>query len=249
MAMKLVDAEQLEADLTSVADSIRAKTGGEDALSFPSGFVDALDTIESADSALAELEYNLSNGYTDYDKYCYARTYMREVPMEIMKYIENAVSVSYMFYTCSSLVEIPSLTFLKEVQMAQCFYSCASLQKIGELITPKAVSFFCCFQNCTKLHTIEGIDLSSAKNVNNMFSYCSALENITFNGVIKISGLNLSPCTALTHDSLMSAINALYDWASEGGTSTYTLTLGSTNLGKLTDAEKAIATQKGWTLA
>ena len=32
-------------------------------------------------------------------------------------------------------------------------------------------------------------------------------------------------------------------------TETQTLTLGSTNLAKLTDAEKKIATDKGWTLA
>ena len=32
-------------------------------------------------------------------------------------------------------------------------------------------------------------------------------------------------------------------------TSTQTLTMGAANLAKLTDAEKAIATNKGWTLA
>jgi hypothetical protein len=32
-------------------------------------------------------------------------------------------------------------------------------------------------------------------------------------------------------------------------TTTKTLTIGSTNLAKLTDAEKKIATDKGWTLA
>ena len=32
-------------------------------------------------------------------------------------------------------------------------------------------------------------------------------------------------------------------------TSTRTLTLGETNLAKLTEAEKQIATDKGWTLA
>ena len=38
-------------------------------------------------------------------------------------------------------------------------------------------------------------------------------------------------------------------YESEGSASTHTVTLGATNLAKLTDAEKAIATQKGWTLA
>lgn len=56
--------------------------------------------------------------------------------------------------------------------------------------------------------------------------------------------LNLSDCTKLTHTSLVSVICAL---ANDG--TTHTLTLGTTNLAKLSDAEKAMATQKGWTLA
>jgi hypothetical protein len=44
----------------------------------------------------------------------------------------------------------------------------------------------------------------------------------------------------------MSIIYALKDYS---GTSTSkTVTLGTTNLNKLTEAEKAIATQKGWSL-
>ena len=50
----------------------------------------------------------------------------------------------------------------------------------------------------------------------------------------------------LTHQSLLNALNGLYDLT--GGTS-QTLTLGSTNLAKLTDEEKAIATNKNWVLA
>lgn len=76
----------------------------------------------------------------------------------------------------------------------------------------------------------------------NTFNGCAALENITIEGVIA-QNTSFSSSTLLTHDSLMSIINALKDGASN------TLTLGSANLAKLTDAEKAIATQKGWTLA
>ena len=42
-------------------------------------------------------------------------------------------------------------------------------------------------------------------------------------------------------------INALVDYS--GTTTTRTLKIGTTNLNKLTDEEKAIATEKGWTLA
>ena len=52
-------------------------------------------------------------------------------------------------------------------------------------------------------------------------------------------------CVNLTHDSLMNVINEAGDVTSNP----QTLTLGTTNLNKLTDEEKAIATNKGWTLA
>ena len=45
----------------------------------------------------------------------------------------------------------------------------------------------------------------------------------------------------------MSVVDALQDYADSG--TTYTVTFGAVNLAKLTDAEKATATGKGWTLA
>ena len=69
------------------------------------------------------------------------------------------------------------------------------------------------------------------------------LTDITGNPNFKVS-LNLSYCENLTYDSLMVVINGL-----QTITETQTLTLGSTNLAKLTEEEKQIATDKGWTLA
>lgn len=86
-------------------------------------------------------------------------------------------------------------------------------------------------------------------NCSNMFLYGNSITNLTFteDSTIACNGLDVSACTELTHDSLISIINALQDKTSISGT--WAVTLGSTNLAKLTDAEKAIATQKGWTLA
>lgn len=104
-----------------------------------------------------------------------------------------------------------------------------------------------CFCSCSNLETIEslGVDkLAASSSVfSEAFSGCKALKNLTIIGTIKF-GINVSVCP-LTHDSLMSIINALEQKTS----GTFTVTLGSSNLAKLTDAEKAIATDKGWTLA
>lgn len=51
---KLVDSTQLDTDLTSVADAIRAKSGTSGQLQFPGGFVDAIDAIETGGGYVAE---------------------------------------------------------------------------------------------------------------------------------------------------------------------------------------------------
>ncbi len=101
------------------------------------------------------------------------------------------------------------------------------------------------FEYCDYVEKIDGIKVAETTYIYRWFVRCFELVDCPFEGVIGSNGLNLSWSTKLSHDSLMSIINAL-----EAKTSgTFTVTLGTTNLAKLTDAEKAIATQKGWTLA
>ena len=67
---------------------------------------------------------------------------------------------------------------------------------------------------------------------------------IQSNGTIDISHL-----TQLDHSSLLVIINGLYDYVTAGNTRTRYIKLGNVNLAKLSDEEKAIATNKGWTIA
>ena len=76
-----------------------------------------------------------------------------------------------------------------------------------------------------------------------MFRNCfNLIDLVGFTGLK--TNLDLYSCSQLTHDSLMNVINEAADVTA----SPKTLTLGATNLNKLTDDEKAIATNKGWTL-
>jgi hypothetical protein len=52
---KKVDADQLDSDLTAVADKIREKTGVTDELAFPDGFVDALDGGASLETCMVTI--------------------------------------------------------------------------------------------------------------------------------------------------------------------------------------------------
>ena len=104
------------------------------------------------------------------------------------------------------------------------------------------------FAHSTKVHTIRKI-ISSETTVwhSQAFYNCANLENIIFEGVIATNLICNS--SKLTIESLLSIINALKNYKAIGDTSTHTCTIGSSNLKKLTNEQKAIATDKGWTLA
>lgn len=70
------------------------------------------------------------------------------------------------------------------------------------------------------------------------FQYATNLTDITVSGVIA-KNVDFSKCTKLTHDSLMSILNAGRNC---------TLNLGTANLEKLSIEEKAAAIEKGCTL-
>lgn len=99
----------------------------------------------------------------------------------------------------------------------------------------------------SNIETIDKLIVNETNTFTNTFNNQSKLKNITVEGTIANNGIDVHWATELTHDSIMSFINALKDYS--GTSTTRSITFGDTNLAKLTDAEKAIATQKGWTLA
>jgi hypothetical protein len=124
------------------------------------------------------------------------------------------------------------------------FYGCNNLEEIEDIGIPAESYYYYAFMQCGKLHTIAVIRSTATTWFTDAFNSCYALANVTFEGVVG-QNINLSWSTKLSHDSIMSLINCLETKSGE----TKTVTLGTTNLAKLTDAEKAIATEKGWTLA
>ena len=184
----------------------------------------------------------------------------------------NVTRMVNMFSNCTSLTTIPQLNTSNVARMANMFSSCTSLTTIPQLDTRSVTNMLSMFASCTSLTTIPRLDTRSVTNMSEMFSGCSSLISVPrldatsltntsnmfgydfsplnkftdFGGLINLKvNLNLTPCPKLTHDSLMNVINEAADVTS----SPKTLTLGTKNLNKLTDEEKAIATNKGWTLA
>lgn len=154
----------------------------------------------------------------------------------------NAINMFGMFEGCTKLISIPQLDTHNCSMFHRMFYSCINLTSIPKLNTSKADTMNDMFYNCQKLTIIPQLDASNVTNLNNIFYDCSNLEQIHMTGMK--ASFNISASTLFTRDALLEILNNLATV-----TSTKTLTMSSTNLAKLTDEDKSIATNKGWTLA
>lgn len=98
----------------------------------------------------------------------------------------------------------------------------------------------------SKIKTIRKYIVKEATTYSYAFRECEDLENITFEGVIG-NNIDFSDSPLLTVSSMLNIFEHLNDIRDLG--TTRTCTLGAENLAKLTDEQKAIATDgKGWTL-
>ena len=114
-------------------------------------------------------------------------------------------------------------------------------------ITKKG-QFVAGFAEAKKLKTIDKLTVIEATSpfTNNTFQNCLELENITIGGSIDGNGMNLQWSTKLTHDSLVSIINALADKSADTSGTVWKVTVGSENLAKLTTEDLDNIQLKGW---
>ena len=154
----------------------------------------------------------------------------------------NVTNMSYMFFNCSNLTNVPSLDTSNVTTMSSMFSYCSRLTSVPSFDTSNVTSMNEMFSNCTDLKSVPSFDTSNVTTMSSMFSNCPRLETIH---MINIgANLDIKSSTEFTREALLEIIGNL-----KTVTSTKKLTMGATNLAKLTDEDKAIATNKGWTLA
>ena len=100
------------------------------------------------------------------------------------------------------------------------------------------------FYGCLRLATIH-LPSSLTSVANNAFFACGSLFNVTLGNDFNCT-LNISYSALYSHDTILSWFNALAD---RTGQIAYTLTIGATNIAKMTAEEIAIATSKNWNIA
>lgn len=183
----------------------------------------------------------------------------------------NVTVFASLFYSCTKLttIDVSSFNTSKGYNFESMFRGCSKLSNLdlSNFDMSNATSIPRMFYSCASLVDLDlsNFDLSKVSYCSELFS-CANLTNLQFAYNLgkgykqKTSNysnykLDLSKSTLLTHDSLMSVINNLYDLnltydVANGGTLyTQQLVLGADNLAKLSEEELAVATSKGWTVS
>ena len=152
---------------------------------------------------------------------------------------ESVTNISQMFYSASNMVRLPNFNFKKLTNFGGSSYSSW-------------------LYGCTLIESIGVIDCDSITNVGYAFggSSNSNLKHLGgFMNLGKASSVSntngsyfLAYAPNLTYESVINILNGLYDRAS-AGLSVLTLKLHANHMAMLSDEDKAIATNKGWTLS
>ena len=185
---KVVDAEQLDADLTVVADAIRSKGGTTEALEFPQGMASAVEAIQSGGEEFVGLIIKERVPASE-NQYELPRVVdMRKYPMPTLFYVgKNANLFVSMFANNNGNGNGGQWVFLRDVYLPDNLFA-LSLDM---------------FKYCVKLENIYG-DLTTVKQIQqNCFSNCKVFKNVPYMPVVNyIANKAFENCTALTEFKL-----------------------------------------------
>ena len=160
--------------------------------------------------------------------------------------VSNVTNMNYMFIR-SRIESVPSLDTSKVTTMSGMFKDCNFLRSAPMLNTSNVTSMYHMFSGCNNLTTVPAYDVSNVGGPGSagfagMFYECYKLKSISMTNIG--ADLDIHHSTKFERSDLLVILNNL-----KTVTSTTTLTMGDANLAKLSDEDKAIATNKGWTLA
>ena len=176
----------------------------------------------------------------------------------------NVSNMTSMFSGCTALKKIKGIENLnvsKNTTMKQMFYGCSGLTSLdlSSWDTSNVTDMDNAFASCSSLVSISAIkaDKLSISSYTSIFGSSNNTTLVDFGGFINLkSSWNgsyaVEKLTALSHQSLINILNGLYDFTGNGEVPTSAqgkIKLGTTHLAKLSDDEKAIATNKGWVLS
>ena len=150
----------------------------------------------------------------------------------------NVTSMRTFVYYCNELSEFPLFDMSKVSDFTQAMYNCNRIKKIPKLNFQSITGLFQTFYGCKGL-----TDLGGFENLGQAYPTTQSANYYK---------LDLSSSTKLTEQSIINVLNNLYDIATKG-VKPQQVTLGATNLAKLTSEEGqqalASSTEKGWSIS
>ena len=186
---------------------------------------------------------NVRNGYETFS----GNTVLEEIPECLADATQYFTSMYKFCKDCTALKRVPRLYTDNVTNFIYAFYGCTALEEIDGLITNAATSLGECFHNCSSL-----VRISWPLNVSNLtsqmdttFTGCANLEQLEFSGTLQVDTW-LSGAPKLTLASLQSVIDSLADLTGTGLSKR--ITFGARNKAKLSAAQLALVTDKGWVL-
>lgn len=123
-------------------------------------------------------------------------------------------------------------------------YAVGNLRRFPAYSMPECTTLTGAWQDQTVLYSLGKLNIPKCINIDNAFNGCFNLTNVGGFTGLKCN-INMSHCSKLTTASMVNIMTEAADVTALGQR---TMTFGAVNLAKLTDAQKAIATEKGWTL-
>ena len=159
----------------------------------------------------------------------------------------NVIRGDNAFDGCIGISDFHTNTFTNTLKRMDYMFRNSGIKVCNDLETSNVTTMIEAFKNCRALTrlTLSLNSITSDSAIKDFVKGCYSLTHLTLTktGGIDVA-LDLSDCTLLSANYLEALFNNLATI-----TTAKTLTLGATLLAKLSDTQKAIATNKGWTLA
>ena len=242
--------------MTAIANAVRAKTGKTDTMT-----VDEIPTEVAAvyDKAIDDMwEIIQAHGTRTDWRWAFNRMTFKADLFRPKYDIAPVGDCSYMFYLTNQgtyenvdLIEVEkncgiTFDFSQVTRMESAFHN-AAITGINVLDVRKSVRNYGMMWNAN-IQRINKLMVSENTTFDSFMVNASTLTHCIFEGIIAKNGLDLARPANLDHESLLSVVNCLKDYSEDTSGTVWKVTLGATNLAKLTAEEKAIAMGKGWTL-
>ena len=165
----------------------------------------------------------------------------------------KVMDMANMFNNCEQLktIDVSHFDTSKVTDMRQMFRVCQALTSLdlSHFDVSNVTLINQMFNNCYSLKSlnISNWIMSKVTTTFAMFYSCGELETIVCDGLqlpdIDMSDIYLNNCPKLTVDSIVGLLNALPQ-----STHNYSFQIGQVNIDKLSEEQKAIATNKNWRL-